>query len=63
MSDKKEEKNTKQQESAPAKSAGAAAAITTEQKIRLRAYKKWEDAGCPQSDGVSFWLEAESEIN
>lgn len=64
MSDKKKknETTTETQESAPPKSAGAAAALSREDKIRLRAYKKWEDAGCPTSDGVTFWLEAESEI-
>lgn len=31
-------------------------------KIRELAYKKWQDAGSPVSDGVSFWLEAEQEL-
>lgn len=30
--------------------------------IRLRAYQKWEQAGMPAGDGVSFWLEAEREL-
>lgn len=30
--------------------------------IRLRAYLKWEAAGKPCGDGVSFWLEAEKEL-
>jgi len=30
--------------------------------IRLAAYYKWEQAGCPCGDGVQFWLEAEREI-
>lgn len=34
-----------------------------EDKVRERAYLKWEAAGCPCSDGVSFWLEAESELS
>ncbi|QVL30001.1 DUF2934 domain-containing protein [Telmatocola sphagniphila] len=29
--------------------------------IRLCAYHKWEAAGKPTGDGVSFWLEAEQE--
>jgi hypothetical protein len=30
--------------------------------IRLRAYRKWENAGKPTGDGVPFWLEAEQEL-
>jgi hypothetical protein len=30
--------------------------------IRLRAYRKWESAGKPTRDGISFWLEAEQEL-
>jgi hypothetical protein len=30
--------------------------------IRLRAYRKWEDAGKPTGDGVQFWLESEQEL-
>jgi hypothetical protein len=30
--------------------------------IREKAYAKWEQAGCPASDGIHFWLEAENEI-
>lgn len=30
-------------------------------EIRELAYKKWEEAGRPCSDGVSFWLEAEKD--
>lgn len=29
--------------------------------IREAAYYKWEAAGCPCSDGVDFWLQAEAE--
>ncbi len=36
--------------------------MVTEQMIRDLAYTKWELAGYPASDGVSFWLEAESEL-
>ena len=34
-----------------------------EDKIRSRAYEKWEAAGCPTGDGVDFWLEAERECS
>ncbi len=34
----------------------------SEDEIRLLAYKKWQQAGCPASDGVEFWLVAETEI-
>ena len=30
--------------------------------IRQLAYQKWEEAGRPETDGVSFWLEAEREF-
>ena len=30
--------------------------------IRQAAYQKWEAAGCPDSDGVEFWLAAEAEL-
>lgn len=33
-----------------------------EQKIRELAYTKWQEAGTPPGDGVSFWLEAETEL-
>jgi Protein of unknown function (DUF2934) len=31
-------------------------------EIQLLAYKKWQQAGCPMSDGIEFWLAAEKEI-
>jgi hypothetical protein len=34
----------------------------SEDEIQLLAYKKWQQAGCPVSDGVEFWLAAETEI-
>jgi hypothetical protein len=37
-------------------------AAIADEAIRLRAYLKWEAAGTPEGDGVSFWLEAEREI-
>ena len=30
-----------------------------EDTIRQRAYEQWQAAGCPEGDGVEFWLEAE----
>ena len=37
-------------------------AARTEELIRERAFQKWENAGCPCSDGVEFWLQAETEL-
>jgi hypothetical protein len=31
-------------------------------EIRLRAYLRWEAAGKPSGNGLSFWLEAEQEL-
>jgi hypothetical protein len=33
-----------------------------EDEIRPLAYRNWQEAGCPVSDGVKFWLAAEAEI-
>jgi hypothetical protein len=33
-----------------------------EQKIRELAYEIWEKAGSPESDGIQYWLQAESEL-
>lgn len=30
--------------------------------VRELAYFKWQQAGCPDCDGVEFWLAAETEI-
>jgi hypothetical protein len=30
--------------------------------VREAAYRKWERAGRPESDGVAFWLQAEREL-
>jgi hypothetical protein len=30
-----------------------------QQVIREAAYRRWEEAGRPEGDGVEFWLEAE----
>ncbi len=32
-----------------------------EERIRMRAYFKWQEAGCPSGDGSEFWLAAESD--
>ena len=34
----------------------------SEEAIRLRAYQRWEAAGCPCGDDMRFWLEAEKEL-
>jgi len=36
--------------------------LTSMEAIRHHAYGKWETAGKPASDGISFWLEAEREL-
>jgi DUF2934 family protein len=36
--------------------------LVSAEDIRLRAYRKWESAGKPTGDGISFWLEAEQEL-
>ena len=33
-----------------------------EEEIRPLAYRKWEEAGRPEGDGVEFWLVAEKKI-
>jgi len=33
-----------------------------DEEIRRLAYQRWEAAGKPPGDGVSFWLEAEHEV-
>jgi hypothetical protein len=40
----------------------ASADALTEETIRLHAFWKWEHAGRPPGDGVTFWLEAEQEL-
>lgn len=35
---------------------------SSQQEIQELAYFKWVEAGCPQSDGVDFWLQAEQEV-
>jgi hypothetical protein len=37
-------------------------ASSADDEIRPLAYRKWQEAGCPASDGVEFWLTAETEI-
>jgi hypothetical protein len=33
-----------------------------DEDVRKLAYKKWQQAGCPVSNGVAFWLAAEGEL-
>ena len=46
----------------PQSAQSAQSAPDEQERIRQAAYYKWEAAGCPCSDGVDFWLEAESEL-
>jgi hypothetical protein len=36
--------------------------VPSEDQIRMRAYQKWQAAGCPAGDGSNFWCEAEKEL-
>jgi hypothetical protein len=36
---------------------------TSHESIEKLAYEKWQEAGCPESDGIEFWLAAETELN
>ena len=38
------------------------AARSCSKHVRELAYFKWQQAGCPDCDGVEFWLAAEAEI-
>ena len=31
--------------------------------VRELAYVKWQQAGCPDCDGIEFWLAAEAEMS
>ena len=31
---------------------------TVRERIRCLAYEKWAEAGCPEGESVSFWLQA-----
>jgi hypothetical protein len=37
--------------------------VSFEEAVKVRAYQLWEHAGRPEGDGISFWLEAESELS
>jgi Protein of unknown function (DUF2934) len=41
---------------------GQAVKSIIDESIRSLAYQKWEAAGRPDSDGISFWLDAEREF-
>lgn len=34
-----------------------------QERIRERAYALWERAGSPEGDELSFWIEAERQVN
>lgn len=60
----KKQENTEKSET---KSCGAKADLSVSTTscrgtIAALAYKKWEEAGCPVSDGIEFWLAAEAEL-
>jgi hypothetical protein len=40
----------------------AAGETAPEDQVRPLAYRKWQEAGSPASDGVEFWLAAENEV-
>jgi len=42
--------------------ARAACVAAEESSVRERAYELWQEAGCPESDGVEFWLKAEAQL-
>jgi len=41
----------------------AANGVHGEDEIRNLAYQKWQEAGCPDGDGIYFWLAAEAELH
>lgn len=51
------------QPSMPTTAAADGSTADSAEKIRESAYYKWEAAGCPCSDGVEFWLQADSEMS
>lgn len=36
--------------------------MPSEDMVREKAYLLWEAAGCPEGDGVEFWVRAEREL-
>ena len=53
---------TEQPSCEPSISSCEQGATTCEDSIRQRAYEQWQAAGCPEGDGVEFWLVAEREL-
>jgi hypothetical protein len=49
--------------SLPVSEHAASGTPISDEIIRARAYEKWEGAGRPAGDGVSFWLEAVYELS
>lgn len=45
------------------KEAAVSAEHPTEDAVRERAYRLWEEAGRPEGDGVDFWVRAEQELS
>jgi hypothetical protein len=37
-------------------------AKVTREKVELRAFRIWQEAGCPESSSLAHWLEAELEL-
>lgn len=35
---------------------------STDKKIQILAYQKWEESGHPEGTGAQFWIEAEREL-
>jgi hypothetical protein len=50
------------EETDAAEQAGVPIPAGREAEIRERAYYQWENAGCPCSNGVEFWLQAEAQL-
>ncbi len=64
---KVKERSARQQEpqaqlKTPQPEQAANVAGTPDDEIRPLAYQKWQEAGCPDGDGMEFWLTAETEI-
>jgi hypothetical protein len=36
--------------------------MTTREKVELRAYRIWQEAGCPEGSSLAHWFQAELEL-
>ena len=36
--------------------------MVTREEVELRAYRIWQEAGCPDGSSLAHWLQAETEI-